>query len=62
MFECRKGECGLCQVRVLGVQGTLDHRDVFFSDEQKRHSEHMCSCVSRAVHDAGPAVLKVDVP
>ena len=28
MFDCRKGECGLCQVRVLEVDGQVDHRDV----------------------------------
>lgn len=55
MADCRKGECGLCQIRVLGVDGLIDHRDVFFSDEEKQRSEHMCSCVSRAVRDAAHA-------
>lgn len=47
--DCRKGECGLCQVRVLNVEGLVDHRDVFFSDEEKQTSTTMCACVSRAV-------------
>lgn len=32
MFDCRKGECGICQVSVLAVDGVIDHRDVFFSE------------------------------
>lgn len=53
--DCRKGECGLCQVRILSVDGLIDHRDVFFSDEQKKTSGKMCVCVSRAVLDPGAA-------
>ena len=34
MYDCRRGECGLCQVQVLDVQGVIDHRDVFLSDDQ----------------------------
>ncbi|MFF1834386.1 2Fe-2S iron-sulfur cluster-binding protein [Streptomyces sp. NPDC058231] len=49
MSDCRKGECDLCQVKVLGLQGRVDHRDVFFSDEQKTDTGKMCVCVSRAV-------------
>lgn len=49
MSDCRKGECGLCQVDILDVSGHVDHRDVFFSDEQKKESRRMCSCVSRVV-------------
>lgn len=49
MFDCRKGECGLCQVRVLEVDGQVDHRDVFFSDRQKESDAKACACVSRVV-------------
>ncbi|MDI3240889.1 PDR/VanB family oxidoreductase [Arthrobacter sp. AL08] len=49
MFDCRKGECGLCEVRLLGVQGTIDHRDVFYSERQQHAAAQMCCCVSRAV-------------
>lgn len=47
MSDCRRGECGLCQVKVLSSEGQVDHRDVFFSDRQKRASEKLCACVSR---------------
>ena len=76
MWDCRKGECGLCQVRVLEVDGRVDHRDVFFSPAQKEAGGSLCACVSRvvsagtpgAVPDrtpegmaAGPGVLTIDV-
>lgn len=70
MSDCRKGECGLCQVKVLGLTGRIDHRDVFYSDRQKQTGTSMCCCVSRVV--SGPpetvpggrpaAVLTIDVP
>ncbi|MDQ0635372.1 ferredoxin-NADP reductase [Arthrobacter pascens] len=49
MFDCRKGECGLCEVRILQLEGSIDHRDVFYSARQKRAAERMACCVSRAV-------------
>jgi vanillate O-demethylase ferredoxin subunit len=49
MAECRRGECGLCQVDVLDADAGLDHRDVFFSDEQRRENRKLCACVSRAL-------------
>jgi ferredoxin-NADP reductase len=47
MFDCRKGECGLCQVKVLAVEGGIDHRDVFYSERQRNTADRMCVCVSR---------------
>jgi ferredoxin-NADP reductase len=47
MWDCRKGECGLCAVRVQGCDGRIDHRDVFLSDAQKREDSSLCACVSR---------------
>lgn len=49
MSECRRGECGLCAVDVVKVEGALDHRDVFLSETQKRENNRVCACVSRAV-------------
>lgn len=55
MFDCRKGECGLCEVRILDLDGAVDHRDVFYSERQQRAREKMSCCVSRAVKlPAGP--------
>ncbi|MBF4571857.1 oxidoreductase [Herbiconiux sp. VKM Ac-1786] len=49
MFDCRKGECGLCEVRVLELDGTIDHRDVFYSERQQNAATKMCCCVSRVI-------------
>ena len=47
MYDCRKGECGLCEVRVAGLDGDIDHRDVFLSNRQHREGKRLCTCVSR---------------
>jgi ferredoxin-NADP reductase len=52
MFDCRKGECGLCEVRVLELDGDIDHRDVFYSERQKDARSKLCCCVSRVVASA----------
>ena len=49
VWDCRRGECGLCQVDVLEVDGRLDHRDVFLSDAEHRQGRKLVTCVSRAV-------------
>ncbi len=49
MSDCLRGECGLCAVDVLAVEGVIDHRDVFFSDAQKAENRKICACVSRAI-------------
>jgi vanillate monooxygenase ferredoxin subunit len=48
MSDCRRGECGVCALDVLAVEGEIDHRDVFFSDHQKQENRKICACVSRA--------------
>jgi vanillate O-demethylase ferredoxin subunit len=52
MWDCLRGECGLCAVRVLAAEGELDHRDVFLDEEQQREGETLITCVSRAVGGA----------
>ncbi len=49
MWDCLRGECGLCAAKVLEVEGELDHRDVFLSEEQQREGDTIITCVSRAV-------------
>lgn len=48
MFDCKRGECGLCAIDVVAVEGEIDHRDVFFSDHEKQGNHKICTCVSRA--------------
>ena len=47
LYDCRRGECGLCAMDIVSVEGTVDHRDVFFSAEEKQHNQRLCACVSR---------------
>ena len=49
MSDCERGECGVCAIDVLSVEGEIDHRDVFFSDHQKQTNTKICPCVSRAL-------------
>ena len=47
--DCERGECGICQLDVVEVAGYIDHRDVFFSDTEKKANHKLCVCVSRVV-------------
>jgi len=47
--DCQRGECGVCAIDVVAVEGEIDHRDVFFSDQQKQDNRKICPCVSRAI-------------
>jgi ferredoxin len=46
MYDCQRGECGICQVAVL--EGEPDHRDHILSDEERAANKVMQICVSRA--------------
>jgi ferredoxin-NADP reductase len=47
LYGCRKGECGLCAVNVIALEGSIEHRDVFFSEHEKQTNSQICVCVSR---------------
>jgi vanillate O-demethylase ferredoxin subunit len=49
MWDCLRGECGLCAVSVVELDGELDHRDVFLSEDEQQTGETIVTCVSRAV-------------
>ena len=49
MYDCLRGECGLCAAEVLELEGEIDHRDVFLSDEERAEGTRICTCVSRVV-------------
>jgi ferredoxin-NADP reductase len=55
MWDCLRGECGLCAATVVEVEGELDHRDVFLSDEEQDEGTAIITCVSRAV--GGPITI-----
>ena len=47
LYDCRRGECGLCAMDVVELHGEIDHRDVFLSEHEKRAASKLCVCVSR---------------
>ncbi len=64
MFDCRRGECGLCQVDICAVEGIVDHRDVFFSGQQQQANKRLCTCVTRiaSADDGAVPTVTVDLP
>ncbi len=48
-YDCEKGFCGSCEVRVLA--GRPDHRDEVLSEEERAAGTSMLICVSRATSD-----------
>lgn len=47
LFDCRRGECGMCVTDVLG--GTPDHRDHVLTQREHEGGRVICTCVSRAL-------------
>ncbi|MGE3811808.1 MAG: 2Fe-2S iron-sulfur cluster-binding protein [Candidatus Nanopelagicales bacterium] len=47
LYDCRRGECGLCVMSVDDVVGRVDHQDVFLSDAERAEGRTICTCVSR---------------
>ncbi|NNJ15745.1 oxidoreductase [Pseudomonas putida CSV86] len=47
-YLCRGGACGYCETEVLEVDGELDHRDDWLSEEDKLGKRKFMPCVSRA--------------
>ena len=47
MYGCRKGECGLCVLPVLSLEGQIQHHDIFLSEHEKQSNQQICVCVSR---------------
>jgi vanillate O-demethylase ferredoxin subunit len=46
LHDCKRGDCGICQVEVL--EGVPDHRDYILSDAEKAEGTKMQICVSRS--------------
>ncbi|SNS57829.1 2Fe-2S iron-sulfur cluster binding domain-containing protein, partial [Noviherbaspirillum humi] len=44
--SCEQGICGTCITRVL--EGEPDHRDLYFTDEEKAANDQFTPCCSRA--------------
>jgi vanillate O-demethylase ferredoxin subunit len=46
LYDCQRGECGVCAVPVL--EGEVDHRDYVLSESEKAAGKVIHICVSRA--------------
>lgn len=44
--KCEEGICGTCVTDVL--EGEIDHRDQFLTDEEREDGDQICACCSRA--------------
>ncbi|MEB2400488.1 MAG: PDR/VanB family oxidoreductase [Alcaligenaceae bacterium] len=49
LYDCKRGECGVCQADVL--EGTPDHRDYYLSDAERKEGKVMQICISRSLSD-----------
>ncbi|MEQ8286670.1 PDR/VanB family oxidoreductase [Thalassospira sp.] len=58
LYDCKKGNCGICTSVVLSRDGDLSHRDAYLSDSQKSQNDQMCICVSRM---QGKGCLSLDL-
>lgn len=47
LWDCRRGECGLCPLPVVSSDGALDHHDHYLTDDERAGGRTMCICVSR---------------
>lgn len=45
-YSCKVGGCGSCEIEV--VEGDVDHRDTFYSEEERKEKQIMIPCISRA--------------
>ncbi len=46
IYDCQRGDCGICQVGV--IEGVPDHRDFILSDSEKAAGRLIQICISRA--------------
>jgi vanillate O-demethylase ferredoxin subunit len=46
LWDCGRGECGLCPLPVVEADGPLDHRDRYLTPEEQAAGQ-LCICVSR---------------
>ncbi|MDB5750317.1 MAG: ferredoxin [Ramlibacter sp.] len=49
LVSCEQGVCGTCITRVL--DGECDHRDLYFTDDEKAKNDQFTPCCSRARSD-----------
>jgi ferredoxin-NADP reductase len=48
-YLCRGGACGECELEVVEIEGTIDHRDDWLSEKERAANSHIMPCVSRGL-------------
>ena len=48
-YLCRGGACGECELEVVEIEGTIDHRDDWLSEKERTANSHIMPCVSRGI-------------
>ncbi|MGG1397953.1 PDR/VanB family oxidoreductase [Bacillus salipaludis] len=56
-YSCKVGGCGSCEVEV--VEGDVDHRDHFYSDEERQTKKVILTCCSRAKESEKELILNL---
>ena len=46
-YMCRGGACGQCETGVVSCDGSLEHNDIYLTDEEKAGGRKIMVCVSR---------------
>jgi ferredoxin-NADP reductase len=46
-YMCRGGACGQCETAVVRCDGTLEHNDIYLTDDEKASGGKIMVCVSR---------------
>jgi ferredoxin-NADP reductase len=46
-YMCRGGACGQCETGVVSCDGSLEHNDIYLTDEEKTGGRKIMVCVSR---------------
>jgi ferredoxin len=48
-YACRAGGCGSCEIGVM--EGEIEHRDFYLTEEERAANRSIIACVSRAAGD-----------
>ena len=56
-YSCKGGGCGQCEVVV--VSGEVDHRDIFYSDQERAERKVILTCCSRSIDSNEELVLSL---
>lgn len=56
-YSCKGGGCGQCEIEV--ISGEVDHRDIFYSDQERAERKVILTCCSRSKDANEELVLSI---